>query len=275
MGDLWFEPSDMVGPHVTLEILMSLRLDRRAERRASAGFTLIELLVVIAIIAVLIALLVPSLSKARFVAKATKCMANLRSLATVHVAYMNDYKEFFVDVGLPHGGRGDPAVSFFNVLSEYYQSPLAVRSPGDASAYWPVATGGQGRFVGWQPRRTSYGMNNWLSRTYNPGVYPGEPFDRLTRVPFPQLTVQFFLMTEEGSFAVSDHVHAEGWSPGPTDAPPALASGQMKTHAWGGKARSWDALSNYSFLDGHVAQHTFREVFVDRFRNQLDPKARR
>jgi len=249
------------------------RIARRWPR--SQAFTLIELLVVIAIIAVLISVLLPALGKSRQAARVVGCLANVRSLETIHTLYMNDSKEFFVDVGLPHGGGGDPSRSFFNVLAEYYGSPVAVRSPGDRSAFWPVETGGQGLLVGGEPRRTSYGMNNWLSRTYNPGVYIEEPFDRLNKIALPHLTVQFTLMTEEGSFAVSDHMHAEGWSPGPTNAPPALASGQLKTHAWGGKPRAWQAISNYGFLDGHAATLKFSDVFQDRARNQWDPKALR
>jgi prepilin-type N-terminal cleavage/methylation domain-containing protein/prepilin-type processing-associated H-X9-DG protein len=243
--------------------------------RARGAFTLIELLVVIAVIALLISLLLPSLSKARQAARANVCLANVRSLQMVHALYVNDSKDYFADVGLPHGGGGDPARSFYNVLSNYFGTPLIVRSPGDQSAFWPVDQGGQGQLSGGQPRRTSYGMNNWLSRTYNPGVYPKEPFDRLGKIAAPHATVQFFLMTETTDFAVSDHVHAEGWAPGPVDAPPALASGQMKTHAWGGKPRDWQAISNYSYLDGHASSRAFRDVYQDWTRNQFDPKVAR
>src|SRR3990172_7010508 len=62
-------------------------------RRKWRGFTLIELLVVVAIIALLISILLPSLSRARELAKRTMCRANLSALGKSSKIYANDNQE--------------------------------------------------------------------------------------------------------------------------------------------------------------------------------------
>lgn len=262
------------------------------------AFTLIELLVVIAIIAVLIATLLPALGGARKAAWAVKCLSQVRQLEVAHTMYMDNHKELFIDAGLAHGG----AVTLASVrkswpftLSEYYGTPLILRSPVDKSPYWNTKEGGQREGLrlddlveqleeGSTPdlrklcRWTSYGLNNYTSRSVNPGLDPQEPFDRLGKIPMPSATVHFLMMTQglDGSdFAISDHVHAEGWSDGPEGSQPKTASKEIDIAAHGGPRAGWDSRSNYGYLDGHAETTRFEKVYQQYDHNRFHPAVAR
>lgn len=59
------------------------------------AFTLIELLVVISIIAVLMGILMPSLTKAKSVARNVVCKSNIRQLCLSNIAYASENEGFF------------------------------------------------------------------------------------------------------------------------------------------------------------------------------------
>jgi prepilin-type processing-associated H-X9-DG protein/prepilin-type N-terminal cleavage/methylation domain-containing protein len=64
------------------------------------GFTLIELLVVVAIIAVLIAILLPSLGRARDVARTVKCSSALKQMGFAGITYADNENGWWVPIAL-------------------------------------------------------------------------------------------------------------------------------------------------------------------------------
>ena len=72
--------------------------------RKKDGFTLIELLVVIAIISLLVSILLPSLNRARALAREIICMSNLRSLGLQSHLYSQDHGGAIMDYRLGYSG---------------------------------------------------------------------------------------------------------------------------------------------------------------------------
>ena len=83
------------------------------------GFTLIELLVVIAILALLLSIVMPSLTKAKELARRTVCLAHLSQLGLTCVTYSQENNDWFPDYNQWPGSGGtvrdqssDPRIIF-------------------------------------------------------------------------------------------------------------------------------------------------------------------
>lgn len=244
--------------------------------RSRRAFTLVELLSVIAIVVAILALVLPSISSMRHRARAANCLVNIRSLQAASLAYSTDSGGWLIDARLPHGGidqGGDE--SFVEILARKgYCDTSRIRSPLDDSPHWAASNGGEGVPVpnsNGAFRRTSYGLNNHLSREFSPwaAVDPSKTTDRLSKVSDHANTVQLLLMTPVGEFAGADHPHVEGWGAAP--AAPAIASGEVAISAVSRDGASTDSVSNWAFLDGHVESAAFAGVYLDESRNRLDP----
>ena len=244
------------------------------------AFTILELLVTLGLMVLIMGILVPSLRSANRAAMKARCLSNLRNLQLAQLAYATDNAGYLIEVGLPHGGAGgSEEVAWINTLQEYYDNELIVRSPLDRSPHWPKEQGGKGipvpgtddRF-----RRTSYGCNNYLDRKYSDHVSEfgsSAATDRLTKIMDHAATVQFLIMTFQGSYAGSDHTHVSEWWIGDfaPHLPPVQAAEQVQTNAYRGPEKHWESMSNYGFLDGHVETLKFLEVYINTDVNRFDP----
>lgn len=125
-------------------------------RDTRRGFTLIELLVVIAIIALLVAILLPSLCGARFSARLSISLSNVRQITAGASVYKEDYKQYMPLV-LAYPGR--------------YNPPLP--SPPPAAAGWCTwSYGGKNPDGYWYSASGGAFDIEAADRPLNPYLYP-------------------------------------------------------------------------------------------------------
>jgi len=87
---------------------------RQRGRPKHRGFTLIELLVVIAIIALLVTILMPSLARARELARGAVCLVNARGIGQAVMLYAHEQDEY-----VPRGEGPEDQWYWFELLMPY------------------------------------------------------------------------------------------------------------------------------------------------------------
>lgn len=100
-----------------------------------AAFTLIELLTVIAIIAILASMLLPSLSRAREMARRTSCASNLHQLGLGALQYVQDYDERLPLAGVGNDGANTSGWVYYSVYGSGTTDPVFDASKGSLYPY--------------------------------------------------------------------------------------------------------------------------------------------
>lgn len=158
----------------------------RASPRKRGAFTLIELLVVIAIIALLIAILLPSLSRAREIAKRTSCAANLKAIAQACVIYSESNQHRFPTAWRPSnlvaGTAMHTNIGRYRGLPDGFITVTATTPSGtedngsNTRSYWKLLMGGRKAYL--QPKQVICPSPRALGhKTSGPNPYPivGDP----------------------------------------------------------------------------------------------------
>ncbi|MBN1555336.1 MAG: type II secretion system protein [Phycisphaerae bacterium] len=99
-------------------VIISFRNQNEKKRNA---FTLIELLVVIAIISLLVSILLPSLNKAKQLARQVVCLTKLKSIGAANFLHMEDY-DGHGSIGVTNGGDHPDGLSAWPTDENPYAS---------------------------------------------------------------------------------------------------------------------------------------------------------
>ena len=213
--------------------------------RRQRGFTLVELLVVISIIALLISLLLPSLRKAREMAKSTVCLSNMRQMGLSLTTYAFENDDYIPAASC--GSANSPEENYWLcVLQKYARQPLIAKCPKDQT---------KRPFLDWgnpPPDRALWQDYRWSSYALNFCLVPTEAqpheYNRLSRIRKPVSVVYLAELRSGGTYDAGDHIHADHWE---TQQAPKTAV-------------AWErhlGRSNYLFADSHVETLHWRKTW--------------
>ncbi|MCX6928481.1 MAG: prepilin-type N-terminal cleavage/methylation domain-containing protein [Verrucomicrobia bacterium] len=224
-------------------------------RRQHGAFTLIELLVVIAIIAILAALLLPALSSAKLKATLMSCMSNQKQLALAVTLYAGDNQDTIIPPSFVYSGVSYDlyAGGFFPDYTPggtVAQSEQLVRDTLKKGPLWPyAANAGVYHCIGdlrWKKLKPGAG---WAYVSYskadgmNGSGWGGiVVFKKLGSIKQPS---QSFIFIEE-----SDPRNENDGTWVIDVAPPGWVDPFAVFHG---------AISDFSFADGHVEKHKWRD----------------
>lgn len=221
------------------------------------GFTLIELLVVIAIIAILAAILFPIFAASKENARATKCLNNLRNLATAFRTYADDnnaklpsafYGWSYPDwAGVQLGNTSRVYLEQGSVWSYTSKSKRIYLCPSDAGVAPTYVD------VGVTPRPKNYPLSYSMNWMLGASAVVGR--DRITIDTIAKPT-RVMLLIHEGREAIDDGCFY--WGANATG----VRNAPTNVHKDG---------TNAAYLDGHVKFLNAKTFKAERDQNYWDP----
>lgn len=241
---------------------MKDKITIQERRRIPTAFTLIELLVVVAIIAILVALLLPTLSRAKEVARGVVCMGQLRQLIALRLTYATDYN------GAGHWGRDWPQATWstgggsyghnggwWTHLEDIYTGSSAsnVRAntvtkvmvcPSDHPYYYTGSGGDRDKTYG-KEGTTQYSRTALVTETIN--ILIEDPLGDYT------CTSIFYNMAAQTNPSQTC-MHIDSWSLSSNPAWPSTQTHDVTSTTSGRPVARHVDRANLVFLDGHVAQ---------------------
>ena len=230
------------------------------------AFTLIELLVVIAIISLLVSILLPSLTRAKDLAREVSCAANKRALGMATQFYVEEY-DCFIAGWKPQGQPApQPGWRYHDVLARDFLDFPAAEYSGKhyhrylgwgaigGGGYWKRAFEQNGPFrcpgMTMSPVYYTYnqGWNHWLSGRNRDKTQTIDDIDR------PSTRVEW---------TCSGYSRVDGYN-GPVDStafrgyrePGVTRYGEPGWHPWAGPYLAHYGGFGVSFMDGHVERFT-------------------